>query len=247
MNTTSEMLFLSYQQGDLQAFKRLYNQNKGPLYRFLLRQTGQKDVTEELYQHIWREVRLRKEVDAGNSFKLYLYGIAHAALLKYYELEYGTLPTSFNVDYFPKRKKNQVAITDERNVATTLLFQLRSLPAAQRMVFLLHAEVGLSVDRISRCIGISREIVKSRLRYAVAFLNSNIDIVDGQERPNFLQIYREVKEINPTITLSHYVISEVVFDTSRPEKVERTKRKRLIKRASSVTSTFVKSLKKFVA
>jgi len=242
---TSEMLFLSYKQGDLHAFKRLYNKNRGSLYRFLLRQTGQKDLSEELYQQIWREVRTRTDYD-GNSFKPFLYQIAHEVLLKYYELEYGSLPESFNIDYFPKRKKTQIAITDERNATTTLLFQLRSLPAAQRMVFLLYAEVGFSIGMIAKCVGISREIVKTRLRYAVAFLNSSIEIVGGQKRPDFLHIYSEIPEIKPTITLSHYVISEALFETARPAKVE-PKRKRLIKRAGSVTSTIVNSLKKLVA
>ncbi len=242
---TSEMLFLSYKQGDLHAFKRLYNIHRAPLYRFLLRQTSQKDVTEELYQQIWREVRTQTDY-AGNSFKLFLYQIAHEVLLKYYELEHGSLPESFNVNYFPKRKNIQVAITDERNVTTTLLFQLRSLPAAQRMVFLLHAEVGFTIGMVAECVGISREIIKTRLRYAIAFLNSSIDIVDGQKRPDFLQIYRQIAEINPTIMLSHYVISEALFETARSERVE-PKRKCLIKRAGSMTSTIVNSLKKLVA
>ncbi len=244
---TSEMLFLNYKQGDLHAFKRLYNKNRGSLYRFLLRQTGQKDVTEELYQQIWREVRTRSDCDVGSPFKPYLYLIANEVLLKYYELEYGSLPASFDVDYFPKRKKTQVAITDVRNVTTTLLFQLRGLPAAQRLVFLLHAEVGFSVNAIAKCIGISREIVKTRLRYAIAFLNSSINVVDHRQRPDFLQIYTKIPEVNPTITLSHYVISEALFNVPRPEKVERTRRKLLIKKASNVTSTIVKSLKKLVA
>ncbi len=244
---TSEMLFLSYKQGDLHAFKRLYNKNRDSLYRFLLRQTGQKDVTEELYQQIWREVRTRSDYEVGNLFKPYLYLIANEALLKYYELEYGSLPSSFNADYFPKRKKTQVMMTDECNVTTTLLFQLRELPAAQRLVFLLHAEVGFSVDAIAKCIGISREIVKTRLRYATTFFNRSINVVDGRQRPNFLQIYTEIPKINPTITLSHYVISEALFGAPRPEEIERTKRKRLIQKASNVTSTIVKSLKKLVA
>jgi hypothetical protein len=114
------------------------------------------------------------------------------------------------------------------------------------MVFLLHAEVGFTIGMVAECVGISREIVKTRLRYAIAFLNSSIDIVDGEKRPDFLQIYRQIAEINPTIMLSHYVISEALFETAHPERVE-PKRKCLIKRASSMTSTLVNSLKKLVA
>ncbi|MCF6282755.1 MAG: hypothetical protein L3J28_11215 [Candidatus Polarisedimenticolaceae bacterium] len=244
---TSELLFLSYKQGDLHAFKSLYNQHKESLYCFLLRQTGQCDVTEELYQQIWREVRTRSDYVIGNSFKPYLYSVANEVVLKYYTLEYGALPTSFNVDYFPKRQKGQVAMTDELNAATTLLFQLRRLPAAQRLVFLLYTEVGLNIDLIAGCIGCGREIVKTRLRYAVSFLNSSITIVDDHKRLDTLRLYAQLAKSHPTITLSHYVISEALFATTRLQNVAPAKRKRLIKKASKVTSTIVESLKRFVA
>ena len=57
-----------------------------------------------------------------------------------------------------------------RAAGRKLLDCLDELPAAQKTVFLLHHEDGLSLDELSRALGVGFETAKSRLRYAMGKL-----------------------------------------------------------------------------
>jgi RNA polymerase sigma-70 factor (ECF subfamily) len=48
------------------------------------------------------------------------------------------------------------------------------LPAAQREVFLMYEEGGLSLEQIAAATGANREAVKSRLRYALTKLRDGM-------------------------------------------------------------------------
>lgn len=48
-----------------------------------------------------------------------------------------------------------------------MLHCLDGLPPAQRAVFLLHHEDGLSLDELARALDLGFETAKSRLRYAM--------------------------------------------------------------------------------
>lgn len=63
---------------------------------------------------------------------------------------------------------------DQRRQAERLLALLAELPEAQREVFLLREEAGLSLDEIAQTTGTGRETVKSRLRYALARLRRGL-------------------------------------------------------------------------
>jgi RNA polymerase sigma-70 factor (ECF subfamily) len=64
----------------------------------------------------------------------------------------------------------------ERSLARERLeIALQDLPDEQRDVFLLHEEIGLSLEQISAVTGSNRETTKSRLRYAVKKLRLAID------------------------------------------------------------------------
>jgi len=52
---------------------------------------------------------------------------------------------------------------------------LEALPPAQREVFLLREEAGLSLPEIAQVAGIDLEAAKSRLRYALAKLREALD------------------------------------------------------------------------
>jgi len=53
-----------------------------------------------------------------------------------------------------------------------LIAALAELPAPQREVFLLQQEGEMSLEEIAAATGVSRETVKSRLRYAFAKLRT---------------------------------------------------------------------------
>lgn len=63
---------------------------------------------------------------------------------------------------------------DRRRLAQCLLRLLDELPEAQREVFLLREEGGLSLGEIAETTGSSIDTAKSRLRYALAKLRRGL-------------------------------------------------------------------------
>ena len=49
-------LMLRYASGDAGAFDQLYHRHKGPLYRYLVRHTGNGANAEEVFQETWTKV-----------------------------------------------------------------------------------------------------------------------------------------------------------------------------------------------
>ncbi len=53
---TDEGLMLNYRDGDAGAFDVLYARHRGPVYRYLLHQTGKRELADELFQDVWMRV-----------------------------------------------------------------------------------------------------------------------------------------------------------------------------------------------
>src|SRR5690606_17299100 len=70
---------------------------------------------------------------------------------------------------------NPEALLSSQEKVDRFLTLLDTLPQAQREVFLLKEEAGLSLEEIAQATGSSFEAVKSRLRYAVRKLRQSLD------------------------------------------------------------------------
>src|SRR5688572_5096917 len=74
-------LMLAYAQGDAAAFTELYTHYKGEMFRFFLRQSGNRTLAEELYQELWmRVINNRASYEPKARFSTWLYHIAHNLL-----------------------------------------------------------------------------------------------------------------------------------------------------------------------
>lgn len=169
--TADEELMARYRDGDTDAFETLYQRNKGPLYRYLLRQCGKTQASDELFQDIWMKIiqsRMRYRANAG--FKTYLFTIAHNRVVDHYRRQ-GGLPPSYDaedMDDLPAQVEDlPERFTYRQQQVDRLLRLIDALPAAQRETFLLREEAGMGVDEIARVTGVTRETAKSRLRYAM--------------------------------------------------------------------------------
>jgi RNA polymerase sigma-70 factor (ECF subfamily) len=65
-------------------------------------------------------------------------------------------------------------LLQRRRDAECLLAHLAELPREQREAFLLQQEAGLSLQAIAEITEVTRETVKSRLRYAVKKLRQGL-------------------------------------------------------------------------
>jgi len=177
---SDEELMLRYRGGDAGAFDELYGRHKGPVFRYLRRQTGNAAVAEELFQDVWmRIINARMEYEAQARFTTWLYTIAHNRLLDHLRSAQRAVLTSFDdaletVAAFPAADPPPEQTIERKELAARLLAALAALPPPQREAFLLQQEGGLTVEEIARATGVERETAKSRLRYAVAKLRENL-------------------------------------------------------------------------
>jgi RNA polymerase sigma-70 factor, ECF subfamily len=178
---SDEDLMLRFSGGDAAAFDALYARHRAGVFRYLLRQCGNRAAAEELFQDIWMKLvqaRARYQVEA--KFATYLYTLAHNRLIDYFRRGKGLELVSLDEgEDDPLELPASAALQPERAAqsreqATRLLELLAKLPAVQRQVFLLHEEGGLNLEEIAEVTGANRETVKSRLRYALAKLRDGM-------------------------------------------------------------------------
>jgi len=177
---SDENLMLSYCNGEADAFEALYQRHKGPLYRFILRQSGQEFV-EELFQDIWLKVinsRMSYQVKA--SFKTWLYHIARNRIIDHYRRQ-NIRPLDNDSDKLPAisaaeqiQPEKQLEASNQHDL---LMVAVAELPHDQKEAFLLKEEAGLGIEEIASTTGVSYEAAKSRLRYAFKKLRDQLEFL----------------------------------------------------------------------
>ncbi|MCZ7563724.1 MAG: sigma-70 family RNA polymerase sigma factor [Burkholderiales bacterium] len=149
--TPDEELMLRYRGGDAGAFDELYGRHKGPVFRYLRRQTGDAAVAEELFQDVWmRIINARAEYEVRAKFTTWLYTIARNRLLDHWRSAGRAVLASFDelvdasaldaVIAFPAAGPPPEHSLERKALAGRLLAALEALPAPQREAFLLQQE-----------------------------------------------------------------------------------------------------------
>lgn len=161
-------LMQRYREGDQQAFAALYDRYRGPLFRFIRRQIDPASA-DDLFQEVWTKViQARDRYEPKAQFNTYLFRIAHNALIDAYRRR-GRRPNLAVVESStlaaPQAEQPDQRVSQD-GLNRALLQAIRSLPDAQRNVFLLREETGLSLKEIAQIIDAPAETVKSQLRYA---------------------------------------------------------------------------------
>lgn len=160
-----ENLMVRYGRGERDAFDELYRRHRAGLHRFIRRLTG--PDADEVFQEVWLAViKSRQRYQPTARFITYLYTIAHhraVARLRRKGLYDGeTCDGDAAADDAP----GPFETTLGGELAGALQAAIDALPAVQREAFLMQAEGSLSLDEIALATAVSRETVKSRLRYA---------------------------------------------------------------------------------
>lgn len=172
---SDQELMMAYGRGDTDAFGELYARHKGPLYRYFKRQCRVVEMADELFQDTWaRVIQARERYQPTAKFTTWLYRIAHNLLIdqgrKHQRLPH-LVVVGDEVDP-ASTDPTQESLADAAALQQRLLSAIAALPDEQREAFLLKEEGGLSLSDIGDVLGIGRETVKSRLRYATQKLRS---------------------------------------------------------------------------
>lgn len=185
---SDEDLMLRYAAGDAAAFERLYARHRAGLFRFILRQCGERGTAEELFQDVWSNlIQARSGYRPDARFATWLYTLAHNRVVDWYRrrskvvwLQFGADEDDAPVDdkgapalsqaLVAQRGEQPEVRAESKQLAARMLELLDELPPAQREAFLLHQEGGLSIAEIAVATQTAAETAKSRLRYAMAKL-----------------------------------------------------------------------------
>ncbi|MFA5938232.1 MAG: sigma-70 family RNA polymerase sigma factor [Sinimarinibacterium sp.] len=169
---------MRYRSGDLAAFESLYRRHRDPLYRYFLRSVPQEAVAAELFQESWAAViGARARYEAQAKFTTWLYRIAHNKLIDHFRQAHPTVSLDDSEEPPAPVAERPDAVAESASTARRLLDALARLPLPQRSAFLLKEEGGMSLEEIADTLGVGRETVKSRLRYALVKLRSELSDV----------------------------------------------------------------------
>ncbi len=170
---SDEQLMLCYAKGDSQAFEQLYLKHKGALYRYFVRQLGDKQLAEDLYQETWgRVIRAAANYEASAKFTTWLYRIAHNLLIDHVR---AVKPVDLiasdedeaGLDTFVAGEQDKPDVQWQAAQKSLLLKTcIALLPQVQKEAFILNIEMGFTAAIISDIAGVTLEATKSRIRYA---------------------------------------------------------------------------------
>lgn len=171
---SDEALMAAYANGNMQAFETLYARHKDPLLRYFIRQVSNRANAEELFQEAWQSlIKNSKSYKSSAKFTTYLYTIAHSRLVDFYRKngreDWLTFVDEGEEGVSTEETQPEVNVCNDE-LKLKLLDSLDALPLAQKEVFLLKFEAGMSVPEIAESLGENPEAVKSRLRYCIANL-----------------------------------------------------------------------------
>ncbi|MBV1877649.1 MAG: sigma-70 family RNA polymerase sigma factor [Pseudomonadales bacterium] len=199
---SDESLMLAYQQGDALAFEVLYGRHKNALFAFLYRNCAQPAIVEELAQESWMSIiRRAAHYVPSAKFRTYLFQVAHHKLIDHWRraalsAEYqaadqtcaqagqqadavgavaaADIDAGKSIDASGPEAELEEHIMQEQ-IQTLLSRALSQIPNEQRTVFLLR-EAGFGQTQIAEIVGVGKQTVKSRLRYAVNQLRTLLQV-----------------------------------------------------------------------
>src|SRR5919197_5268334 len=157
---TDEDLVAAVARGDGDALAELCRRWERPLFQFIHRPTGGRDV-EDLYQETWpRVVRAARRFDPGRRFSTWLFQIAVNLCRDWHRR-----PPPEPVD--PADAEARAGVPVPTDAALDARRLLAALPEAQRSAVILRYYHDLGEDEVADILRVPRGTVKSRLHHAM--------------------------------------------------------------------------------
>lgn len=190
---TDEELVTMFQSGNAMAFEKLFDKYKAPIYIFLMRQCGNKDVASDLTQDVFTKlIRKANTFKHESKFSTWIYTIArntamdHARKSKHRKhSSLDTSPTSDGPaliekigDHGPTPERRSNA----KELQNALAQAIENLPEDQKEVFILREYHGMPFGDISTVVNAKVGTVKSRMRYALEFLRRELQQYEEYSR-----------------------------------------------------------------
>jgi RNA polymerase sigma-70 factor (ECF subfamily) len=193
---SDEELMLAFRHGEARAFETLVVRHKRSLYNFLLRSVHDRSRTDELLQEVFlRVVRAKDRYETSAKFTTWIFTIARNLCVDESRRQKfrKTLPLEHKrrgrgedsglsiLDTTAARQIGTDAGSEAPTIRERIADAIERLPDDQKQVFLMRQFGGLSFKQIGEAVDAPENTVKSRMRYALEKLRSELQDIDPRE------------------------------------------------------------------
>lgn len=183
-----EGLMVRYQRGEVRAFEILLTRHRKPVFNFILRFVGSRELAEDLLQETFlRVIKSAAKYKQQAKFTTWLYTIARNLCVdqsrraKHRKAQSLDAPLSSSaesgtlLDVVPDKDVGSERKTVSKEIHRKLHGALTALADEQREVFLMREFLDMPFKEIAEVVGVSENTVKSRMRYALEKLRLELE------------------------------------------------------------------------
>lgn len=191
---TDEALMTSFREGEAEAFEILVLRHRRSVFNFLLRSVHRKARAEELLQEVFlRVIRAKDRYQQTARFTTWLFTIARNLCVDESRRQRFRRHASFEqkrgaggegssyLDVTADEGPGVDALSRGPELQRRMQAAIDTLPEEQREVFLMRQFGGLSFKAIGAAVGAPENTVKSRMRYALEKLRTELADIDPRQ------------------------------------------------------------------
>jgi RNA polymerase sigma-70 factor (ECF subfamily) len=189
LSTDAELLS-RYRKGDAIAMDQLVDRHGGSVYAFVRRTLGPSTHVDDLTQEVWlRVIRRSDSFDGRSRFTTWLFTVTRNVCIDHLRRQKRRRPkitppaneASFQLDDLADPGPPIVESLARRELTSFVEEAVADLTESQREVFLLREQTDLTFAEVAELIGVPRDTVKSRMRYALAHIRRAVRVRLSQE------------------------------------------------------------------
>ena len=183
-----EELMFAYQGGDVRAFEILLSRHRKPVFNFILRFVGSRELAEDLLQETFlRVIKGAARYERRAKFTTWLYTIARNLCVDQSRRAKHRKALSLDAPMSKSSESGTLldvvagqGLPSDRAAVSQQLHQkihqaLGALSEEQREVFLMREFLDMPFKEIADVVGVPENTVKSRMRYALEKLRLELD------------------------------------------------------------------------
>ena len=177
---TDHQLMLSIRDGNIEKLGQLFENHHKRLYNFFLRQTGNRQASEDLVQDVFlRMLKYRHTYRDDGSFDTWMFSIARNARIDYLRKNSVQYELLEKTDNLVSSDPNPEEILDHECDIAILEKAMAELPEDKREVIILCRFNNLRYEEIGKILGCTKGTVKVRVFRALKELSEKYFKLSG--------------------------------------------------------------------